>query len=547
MPTGMVSCRYCRAPLQPGRYDQSSLPSTPPERTDLGSAPLPPPDAQPTKPRKRRRVATEKPAEKRANEATSGESRKTSGKGQEVPTADIQKELRPTIVSQPPDFKWRARVLKGFVVLALLAPLGVSGPVPGDQDSISFTKPMIHSGDEPHYLVLINSVVEDRDLDVKNNYASVHQGGNDAGRKFAAAPLDHHVTWYLHNRCTPWWEIFETDGKLWQRDAAGHPMPTRRKNFEKISLPDDEYSRHSPGLALLLSPFLIAFRNSGWLEPATLLATSLLTIAGFFAFCSFIRPYAANPFQVVMFGAVAYLGSPLWHYGRTLYAEPYAAALLICAYAAVLRSCRYLVGGLFIGAAVLIRTEYFLIALPLLAEPLWRRDRVDSMCAWLPVVAAGFLKLLWNQQMRDGWTHNAELWEWSNPVTGLAGLLFSPSHGILLFAPILLLSAWSFREWFRDHRKDAILVALGVGCYWFLISSQAQWWGGTCYSAKLVVPVLPFMIAPLATLGRNPLWNANILFKAGFAVVMMISVEFGLVAAFSCENVYDKHPIQLLF
>lgn len=318
-----------------------------------------------------------------------------------------------------------SKIVAAIVVLLLLAPLCVSGPVPGESTPISFTVPMIHSGNEPHQLILINSVVGDGDLDVANNYASVHAGGQDAGRKFAGSPLDHHVVWYVHNRFTRWWELYETDGTLWATNSEGHPVPVRRQNFQKLAVPAQEYSRHSPGLALLLAPFLFVFRNSALLEPAALVCSSVLTVIGYLTFSRIVRPYTATSTQAVLIGAVAYLGSPLWHYGRTLHVEPFAATLLLCGYASVLRSYRYLIGGLCLGAAVLVKAEFLLLAIPLLLDPIWRRDRVDAACVGLPVFAAIAIRMFWNQTQRGGWTHSSSLWEWDNPTNGLAGLLFS--------------------------------------------------------------------------------------------------------------------------
>ena len=42
----------------------------------------------------------------------------------------------------------------------------------------------------------------------------------------------------------------------------------------------------------------------------------------------------AMTFCVLLAAAVAYLGSPLWHYGRTLFGEPFLAFLGVAAYAA---------------------------------------------------------------------------------------------------------------------------------------------------------------------------------------------------------------------
>ena len=394
--------------------------------------------------------------------------------------------------------------------------------------------------------MLINSVLNDGDFDVKNNYANSHSGGNQAGRKFGGWVLDHHVTWYLNDRYVRWWEIYETDEKRWKRDADEHPVPTRKPNFEKTDLGEAEYARHSPGFAVVTSPFLVFFRGTSLLEPAALLTTTLMTIAGFFAFCSLVRPYVTNPFQAVLFGAVAYLGSPLWHYGRTLYVEAFAAGLLICAYAAILRFYRYLAAGLCIAAAILIRGEFLLIALPLLIEPLWRRDRVCSLCVWIPATFSIGLKLLWNRQMRHGWTHNAELSEWGNPLEGILGLLLSWQHGILLVAPVLILSAFCGRRWFREHQQDAILMSAAVVSYSLLMGCSLQWWGGTCYSARLLIPVLPLMLVPMALIGSSRLWNDHGRVFAAIVLLMVISVEFGAVAAFACEHVHEKHPVQLM-
>jgi hypothetical protein len=48
--------------------------------------------------------------------------------------------------------------------------------------------PYIKGGDEPHYLLILNSLINDGDLDLKDNYESVHQGSLQAGKKFAESP-----------------------------------------------------------------------------------------------------------------------------------------------------------------------------------------------------------------------------------------------------------------------------------------------------------------------------------------------------------------------
>ena len=87
------------------------------------------------------------------------------------------------------DHRARARFTGFFITLALaglalilLAPLGVSRSLNRD---FSLGLPGVRSGDEPHYLVLIHSVISDGDFDLANNYRDMHRGGPQAGRVFA--------------------------------------------------------------------------------------------------------------------------------------------------------------------------------------------------------------------------------------------------------------------------------------------------------------------------------------------------------------------------
>ena len=77
--------------------------------------------------------------------------------------------------------------------------------------------PRVYSGDEPHYLVLINSVVLDGDLDLANNYAAVHRGEPQAGNDFSGAALDHHTVWFEGGSRKEWRQIYEIDRHLGPR------------------------------------------------------------------------------------------------------------------------------------------------------------------------------------------------------------------------------------------------------------------------------------------------------------------------------------------
>jgi hypothetical protein len=67
----------------------------------------------------------------------------------------------------------------------------------------------VYSRDEPHDLALIHSLMLDFDLDLANNYDSVHHGSKQAGERFAHGLVDHHVCWYIDGTRFVWSELFE--------------------------------------------------------------------------------------------------------------------------------------------------------------------------------------------------------------------------------------------------------------------------------------------------------------------------------------------------
>jgi hypothetical protein len=324
-----------------------------------------------------------------------------------------------------------------------------------------------------------------------------------------------------------------------------------------------EYSQHPPGLAVLLAPVLLPFRGSRLVEPVALLCSALATVAGMLVYCRLVEPYAQSETRffektgflkpgggltcVLLAAAVACLGSPLWHYASTLFVEPYLAFLAVAAFAAVLRSERYLGGGLLLAGGVLIKPPFLLLALPLIGEAALRQrwDHVRR-CA-MPIAAACALLLFWNHRMYGGWLRFPQQWEWGRPLEGLAGLMFSWRHGLLLFAPALLLSLAAMPEWFRRHRREALLITLGAGLYLAVMASWAQWWGGTCYSARLIVPIVPLLFAPLVVFFNSQWWQGDRRVRWGAASLMAVSIVFGAVGAFAGEHVWDRHPLELFW
>lgn len=98
-------------------------------------------------------------------------------------------------------------------------------------------------------------------------------------------------------------------------------------------------------------------------------------------------------------------------------------------------------------------------------------------------------------------------------LESLAGLLFSPSHGVFFIMPVLLLSIWGVinmidRE--KRSREAFLIMGIVIGSFLF-ISGCYGWKGGMTFGPRYLVPMLPFLAFPIAFL-RWPLYLFWLLF-----------------------------------
>jgi hypothetical protein len=354
--------------------------------------------------------------------------------------------------------------------------------------------PLVTSGDEPHYLVMVHSLVNDHDLDLSNNYDRARQGSIEVGVGRIGAAIDHQIAWYgADGHWRGWDSVYD-----YARDARGQalppptlpePKPGATREFEGKA----QYSQHPPGLPLLLSPLVYPVRGTAWVEHLSIVWSTLATLACALMLRELLRGLSNDRGLVNATTLLAILGSPTWHYGRMLFCEPWLALCAVGALTLATRKNAFFLAGLLLALGIQMKPPFALLAGPLFIDRVLSRDFKRAALFALPVTLSVALVLYENQLFFGGPLRAAQPWESGNLLSGTLGGLFSLQHGLIPFCPALLVALAGFPALFREHRREAWLVVGMTLPYCLLMWSWYCWWGGYCYGPRLIAPIIPIL------------------------------------------------------
>jgi hypothetical protein len=336
-------------------------------------------------------------------------------------------------------------------------------------------------GDEPHYLVMAQSLLSDGDLDLRDEFARREYSGFFAGR------LEPHTS---------------------PRSPAGRIYPI-----------------HAPGLAVLMLP---AYALGGY-PGARLFMSALAALTGVLVY-RLLREVPIPPGAALAAWATLAFTPPLAFYALALYPEVPAALATAAFLLLTRRDPRWgeaLLAALVASSLPWIHPRLLPLAALGLALTLARRCPWTARIAAAAVFAASVSALLLLFRSLYGRASLAAAYGpgFSADVTaarapwGAGALLLDRQFGLLAVAPVFVLVLAGGAALARWRPGDTMRAALLGGVTFFTGASFSMWWGGACPPARFVVPALPALALALAPALRARRDAAAALAGIGLAIV----------------------------
>jgi hypothetical protein len=352
---------------------------------------------------------------------------------------------------------------------------------------------LVPGGDEPHYLVITQSVLKDGDLRIENNHAQ----------------LDYRV--YFPGQLRPDFLRRGTNGEI--------------------------YSIHAPGLPVVVAPAFALFGYRGavvFLSIVAALGTGLLWRASFALTGSSTAAWFA--------WATGGLTVPFFFQSFAIYPDSLGATLVLFAVMPLLMRSDSPIDNRRAGAvglalallpwlhtrfAVLSAAIGFVLLLRLLQTPEGRWRAVVLLAS--PVLSAlawfGFFRAIYgtfNPSAPYGGDTQSTA---ANILNGLPALFLDQQFGILPYAPVYGVCLAGMVVLARRRPRLALELLTIIVPYVLVTSMFHMWWAGSVSPARLLVPVLPLLALPGAWLWGETRSGAT---RAMAATLLMLSVAITL-------------------
>lgn len=352
-----------------------------------------------------------------------------------------------------------------------------------------FAWPSATSGDEPHYLVIVHSIVFDGDIRIDPDFARITAGGFQGGIRWRGQKLGGHSILVdprtgRHTTCRDFCE---------ERDAAivGAPLDGLV-----------QYPAHPVGfpafLALLLLPFRLSPES---IEPAAGIIGILVSIAGVILTYAAARKSGLASKHALAAAALLGFASSWLPYVKAYFSESAIGVFVLAGYVA-LRSRKPILSGAMIAVAMAMKPLFILFGFAWIAERAARRQFREAIFLTASIGACGLVLVAFNMAtIRQIVTTGTVPFMVAAGLTSLYDTFFHETQGLLLYVPWAIVPlVWGLvacRPGARDReglvsveaRRQMMPSILLCGASFAIVA----WGPGFCYGPRYWVPLMPFL------------------------------------------------------
>ena len=404
----------------------------------------------------------------------------------------------------------------------------------GQDEGWYMARPKVYGGDEQHLLLMTNSIIEDYDLELSNNYENTKVGSYDAGEAWRFKNLDHHSI-FVHKatkQMTHFWNVIDVGGDFSKWDILNAGVWENRHEYY-------ERPHHPPGMSAVFAVFLWPFRGLIIFESITLMLNTIFALLSIICLYEMLIVLGIEDFYCKAGVLAVALATPFYYYSLFLMKEVFLGVILIFSCWLYFFKKNGIWSGVCIAIGCATRYAFPVVVIPMLLYGILKKQWCLTRDFFLTIGILGISYMFYNNHIYGGPFNTGREGEFRGflSVKGIS-ILFLGAPSIItvvyfLFKKIRIVDL--IGRHFNKARQ--IYFCMGTAVLLVFLFKNS---GIRALFVDLddgIIPVAPFLLIPLLKLFDLRIWRDSRVVGV-FGVVFAYSAVYIFVQGHAIMSVY---------